>query len=292
MIKYALQLFVVFVVMWGEVRAQEIDSLLNAITTPATEYESATFKATRIINGHSIEQMKARQLDVRIHHRFGQMNSGSYELWGLDQSNVFFSLEYGVADWLMLGAGRTTYQKTYNSFAKVRLFRQSKGESNMPVAISLYTGIDMYTLKWSDPTRTNYFSSRLAYVGQVLVARKFTEDLSLQITPTVIHKNLVPLAIDNNDQFAVGVGGRYKLTNRISFNGEYFYLIEPSIVGQPKKPNSLSFGFDIETGGHVFQIILTNSVQMLERGFIGETTGRWSEGGIHLGFNISRVFTL
>jgi len=292
MMKNIILLLTVIFLVHANAPAQDVDSLLNSATSPKTDYESATFKATRIINGHSIEQMKERQLDVRIHHRFGPVNSGPYELWGLDQSNVFFGLEYGVTDWLMLGAGRTTYEKTFNGFAKFRLWRQSRGEVNMPVAISAYAGMDLFSTKWADPSHDNYFSSRLSYIFQVYVARKFTEELSLQITPSVIHKNLVPEAIDNNDIYAIGAGGRYKVTTRISFNAEYFYVIEPTISGRARKPNSLSFGFDIETGGHVFQIILTNSLQMIERGFIGETSESWQDGGIHLGFNISRVFTL
>ncbi len=273
-------------------RAQDTDSLLTALTTPATDYVEATFKATRILNGHSVEQMKARQLDFRIHHRFGPVNGGSYELWGLDQSNVFFSLEYGVTDWLMLGAGRSTYEKTYNGFAQFRLWRQATGAGAFPFSISALAGIDAYTTKWPDPSRANYFTSRLAYTFQALVARKFSDELSLQITPSVIHRNLVPEAIDLNDLFAVGFGGRYKIANRISINAEYFLGIHPSIAGKSANPNSFSVGCDIETGGHVFQIMLTNSLAMIERGFIGETTESWSNGGIHLGFNISRVFTL
>ncbi|MBE0643215.1 MAG: hypothetical protein IH600_03980 [Bacteroidetes bacterium] len=273
-------------------RAQEVDSLLDALTTPATEYASATFKATRIINGHSIEQMKARQLDFRIHHRFGELGDGAYNLWGLDQGTVFLGLEYGVTDWLMLGVGHSSYQKAYNGFTKFRLWRQSEGEENMPVAVSAYTGIDLQTVHWAQPTRENYFSSRLSYIFQLLIARKFSEELSLQISPSVVHRNLVATALDENDLPAIGFGGRYKLTSRISFNAEYFLVITPGREGAEKPINALSVGFDIETGGHVFQIMLTNSLPMTERGFIGETTGQWSDGGIHLGFNISRVFTL
>jgi hypothetical protein len=276
----------------GILRGQEVDSLLDALTTPATEYASATFKATRIINGHSIEQMKARQLDFRIHHRFGELRGGSYNLWGIDQSTIFLGLEYGVNDWLMIGVGRSSYRKAYNGFGKFRLLRQSTGEENMPLAISAYAGIDAQTVNWANPARENYFSSRLSYVFQLYIARKFNEELSLQITPGVVHRNLVATALDENDLISVGFGGRYKLSNRISFNAEYFLVIIPGREGAEKPINSLSVGFDIETGGHVFQIMLTNSQPMTERGFIGETTGQWGDGGIHLGFNISRVFTL
>ncbi len=276
----------------GALFAQDVDSLLSALTTPATEYASATFKATRIINGHSIKQMKARQLDFRIHHRFGEVRGGAYELWGLDQSTIFLGLEYGVTDWLMVGAGRSSYKKAYNGFGKFRLWRQSSGEENMPVAISGYAGIDVQTLDWTDPQRENYFSSRLSYIFQLFIARKFSEELSLQVTPSVVHRNLVPTALDENDLFALGFGGRYKLTSRISFNAEYFLVITPGREGVEKPVDALSLGFDIETGGHVFQLMFTNALLMTERGFIGETTGQWSKGGVHLGFNISRVFTL
>ncbi|MFZ1729080.1 MAG: DUF5777 family beta-barrel protein [Bacteroidota bacterium] len=286
----SLLLFSVFVPTL--LHAQEVDSLLDALTTPATDYASATFKATRIINGHSIEQMKARQLDFRIHHRFGEISEGAYNYWGLDQSTIFLGLEYGVTDWLMLGVGRSSYQKAYTGFGKFRLLRQSSGEENFPIAVSAYAGVDVQTVHWTDPLRENYFSSRMAYIFQLFLARKFNEELSLQITPGVVHRNLVATAIDENDLISVGFGGRYKLSSRVSFNAEYFLVITPGRDGAEKPINSLSVGFDIETGGHVFQIMLTNSLPMTERGFIGETTGQWGDGGIHLGFNISRVFSL
>jgi hypothetical protein len=287
-----LSILIVVSVLTVAAHAQNMDDVLNALTTPATEYTSATFKATRIINGQSVEQMKEGQLDFRIHHRFGPVNSGAYELWGLDQSNIFLGLEYGVTDWLMLGVGRSSYQKTYNGSAKFRLLGQSTGEKNSPVSVSLFTGVDCFTTKWADETVDHYFVSRLSYVGQVLVARKFTEDLSLQVSPTIVHRNLVPTELDHNDVYAVGFGGRYKISARMSVNAEYFLTILPSVEGRTNNPNSFSVGVDIETGGHVFQIMLTNSLPMIERGFIAETTEQWNDGGIHLGFNISRVFTL
>jgi hypothetical protein len=276
----------------GLVRAQDDAALLNDLTTPKTDEVSASFKATRIVNGHSIEQMKEGQLDVRIHHRFGQVNSGPSALWGLDQSSILLSFEYGVTDWLMLGVGRSSYQKTFNGFTKFRLWRQASGEHSMPVSISALAEADCYSTPWPDPGAQNYFSSRLAYVAQVFVARKFSDALSLQLSPTMVHKNLVPSGVDVNDVFAVGIGGRYKFTTRMSFNAEYFFEIKPTVDGQTASVNALSLGVDIETGGHVFQIVLTNALPMFERGFITESTGTWGDGGIHLGFNISRVFTL
>jgi len=278
----------------GNVFSQDLDALLNAETKPTIDYATATFKASRIINGHSIEQMKKRQLDFRISHRFGPLNDGAYGLFGLDQSKIHFSLEYGVTDWLMLGAGRGSLNKTYDSFAKFRLLRQSSGAKVMPVSLSYFTSVEMNTLKF--PTRpagaSNYFESRMAYVSQLLIARKFNDNFSFQLSPTYIHRNLVKSELDQNDIFAMGAGARYKLSKRLSLNAEYYYTYNPnSKFLDTKYYNSASVGIDIETGGHVFQIMLTNSLGMREGTFIPQTTDNWFDKGIHLGFNISRVFS-
>ncbi len=276
----------------GNVFSQDLDALLNAETKPTIDYATATFKASRIINGHSIEQMKKRQLDFRISHRFGPLNDGAYGLFGLDQSKIHFSLEYGVTDWLMLGVGRGSLNKTYDSFAKFRLLRQSSGAKTMPISMSYFTSVEMNTLKYQDPTRTNYFSSRLSFVHQLLIARKFNDKFSFQISPTFIHRNLVKTELDMNDVYAMGFGARYKLSKRLSLNAEYYYNYNPNNKFQDTKYyNSASVGIDIETGGHVFQIMLTNSLGMREGSFIPQTTDNWFDKGIHLGFNISRVFS-
>ena len=277
----------------GNVRSQDLDKLLDVETKPTADIATATFKSTRIINGHSVEQMKGKQLDFRISHRFGTLNNGLYGLFGLDQSLIHFSLEYGLKDWLMLGAGRGSQNKTYDGFAKVRLLRQSSGAKFIPVHVSYFTSIEMNTLKFPErPEGTsNYFSSRMAYVHQILIARKFNENLSVQLTPTFIHRNLVKTELDQNDIYAMGVGGRYKLSKRLSINAEYYYNYNPNAKFlEPRPYNALSVGVDIETGGHVFQIMLTNSQGMREGSFITQTTGSWLDGDIHLGFNISRVF--
>jgi hypothetical protein len=271
------------------------DDLLDMLDKePATEinYTTATFKSTRVLNGHSVERMPAGQLDVRISHRFGRVNSGAYEFFGLDQSNVHFGLEYGITDWLMIGLGRGTYEKTYDGFTKLTLLRQSAGAKVMPVSVSWVSSIAVNSLRWTDTTRTNYFSSRLSYSHQLLIARKFSPSFSFQLAPTFVHRNMVATEVDPNDIYALGAGGRLKLTKRISLNAEYYYIINPKDFMSSKIYNPLSVGFDIETGGHVFQLIFTNSRAMIEKGFIGETSGSWLKGDIHFGFNISRVFTL
>jgi hypothetical protein len=274
------------------VAAQDIDELLEEATGNTTSYASATFKSTRIINGHSIERMPNGQLDFRISHRFGEINTGAYNLWGLDQANIHFSLEYGITDWVMVGIGRGTYEKTYDGFLKFSILRQSSGDRVMPVSISWLSSTSINSLKWTGSGSLNFWD-RVAYVHQILIARKFNERFSFELNPTYVHRNMVATELDPNDVWALGAGMRFKLTKRFSFNAEYYYVIPPrNDYRSTETFNPLAIGVDIETGGHVFTIMVTNSLAMREEGFINNTTGDWLNGGVHLGFNISRVFTL
>ena len=253
-------------------------------------YATATFKATRLINGHTVENVAAGVLDVKISHRFGKLNSGGYELFGLDNASMRMGLDYGITRYLMVGIGRSTFEKTYDAFFKLKLFRQSNGRRKMPFTISYVPTIALKTLQYEDPDRKNYYTSRLYFSHQLLIGRKFSEGTSLQLMPTYIHRNLVKYAAESNDLFAIGIGGRQKITKRVSINAEYYYQLPGYRLNGTS--NSLSLGFDIETGGHVFQLHFTNSRGMNERTFISETTGLWEKGDIYFGFNISRVFTL
>jgi len=272
-------------------KSQDLDSLLEKEAVPQTTYATATFKSTRIVNGHSVERMKKKQLEFRVSHRFGQVNDGSYKLWGLDQGTIHLALEYGLTDWLEVGIGRSTYEKTFDGFGKISLLRQSNGAKNMPIHLSYLLSTELISFK-TNPEKYKDVFSRMSFVNQILIARKFNESFSAQLTPTFIHRNLVPSELERNDLFAMGVGGRYKLSKRIAFNVEYYYVYRANSSSLPVTYyNPLSVGIDIETGGHVFQIMLTNSQAMREGGFIGKTEGKWSDGGIRLGFNISRVFS-
>jgi hypothetical protein len=192
----------------------------------------------------------------------------------------------------MIGVGRGSYEKTFDGFAKFTVLKQSSGTKIMPVSVSVLSSAAHKSLKWQDQTVPNYFSSRLSYVGQILIARKINQEFSVQLMPSYVHRNLVATELDPNDLYAIGAGGRMKLSKRISLNAEYYYLANPTAYMSQAVYNPLTLGIDIETGGHVFQLLFTNSLAMIEKGFIGETTGRWSKGDIHFGFNISRVFTL
>jgi hypothetical protein len=285
----------------GQLFAQDLMDMLKD-ETPKTNYSYAAFKTTRIILGQSIENPAKGTLQFEIQHDFGALNSGAYNMWGLDMSTIRLGFEYGINNWLAIGVGRSSWEKTFDGSIKAKILRQSTGATNMPISMSFYGATFLRSLNWSHPSdtiRTDYFSSRMSYVAQLLIARKFSNALSLQLTPTYIHKNLVPKRTDRNDQLSIGIGGRYKVAERTSINAEYFYQI-PGFVnthsvpggGTAKYVNCLSLGVDIETGGHVFQIRISNAQPMFERAFITETTNKWTDGGIFLGFTINRVFTI
>lgn len=284
-------LWILFVCISLSVSSQDLLDLFGDDEPETIDYAYATFKTTRVVNAHSVESPAPGVLLFIISHHFGKVNDGAYNLFGLDQATMRIGFEYSFNDWLCLGTGRSTYEKTFDGFAKVKLLRQSAGMRNMPVSVSLFSATTLNSLKWANPDRKNYFSSRLAYTHQLLIARKFSNTFSFQLMPALIHKNLVPTKEDKNDIFALGAGGRIKLSNRITFNGEYYYVF-PGQRDDNLYSNTLSMGFDIETGGHVFQLHFTNSKPMFDRGFITETTGKWDKGDIYFGFNITRVFTI
>lgn len=276
----------------SNISAQEDDEDLLSLLDEEEpiDYIYATFKANRIINLHSVENTSKGVLDIKISHRFGFLNGGISELFGLDQASIRIGGDYGINDWLMVGFGRSSFEKTYDGFTKVKLLRQSKGKKTMPVTASFMASTAITTVEFQNPDRENYFSSRMFYTFQALIGRKFNNSLSLQLSPTLVHRNLVRMNTEANDVFAVGFGGRMKLNKRTSFNAEYIYVLPNQLA--PGYRNSFSVGFDIETGGHVFQLHFTNSTSMIEKGFITETTGNWFDGDIHFGFNVSRVFTV
>jgi hypothetical protein len=271
------------------------DDLMNILDketkdSATTEYATATFKGNRVINGQSPETVGKGVLSFIISHRFGKFNSGAYNFFGLDQATIRLGFEYGITDRLEVGIGRNSLGKVFDGYLKYKLLRQSKGARVMPVSVTLFSSVAVSSLKLTDPTQTDDFNNRLFYTYQIIIARKFSNNFSLQLSPTLIHRNLVEFKADKNDVFAIGIAGRYKLTKRLSLNVEYFYLLPDQTVFQYN--NSLSIGVDIETGGHVFQLHCTNSMGMIEKSFIAETSGQWNKGAIMFGFNVTRPFNL
>jgi hypothetical protein len=258
------------------------------------EEVTATFKATRIINGSSVQNLAGGVLDFRISHRFGRLDQGIENFLGLDNATTKIGLDYGVTNWLMVGLAHSAFNKENDGFVKVRLLKQKK--AGTPITLTYFGATSIQTMP--APVLSNgetwYFSNRMYFTNQLLIARKFSDKLSLQLTPTLVHYNLVDSTKFSNNTLAIGVGGRIKLSKRLALTGEYYYRVTNADLTFNAQPtyNSLSLGLDIETGGHVFQLLFTNSQGMTERTYIGQTTDTWEKGAIHFGFNVSRVFTV
>lgn len=269
--------------------------MLNEKEEPITEYTIATFKTTMLVSGQSVETNAEGVLQFLIGHRFGRINSGIKELYGIDNATIRFGFEYGITDNLNIGIGRSSYQKTYDGMIKWRFLRQKYGAKNFPFTATWVSSVFILGNDWPYPERENYFSSRMSYVNSLLVARKFGDFISIQVMPTLVHRNLVATQADENTVFAMGAGTSIKLTGSLRLNAEYHYILPDQIaspMGGEMITNALSVGIDLETGGHVFQLHFTNSRGMTEKYLVGETTGDWLKGDIHFGFNVSRVFTL
>ena len=264
------------------------EDLMNLIEEgEAQEFSASIFHGSRLILGHSVKTHHKRTLEVLITHRFGRINLGAHELYGLDVSNIRLGLDYGITDDINVGIGRSSFDKTYDGFFKYRFLRQS--EAGFPLTMVFFSSLAIRATPREEEDPSISFKDRLAGTYQLLLARKINSRLSLQLMPALIHKNRVE-AFDDNTSVALGAGGRVKLTKGVALNAEYYYRIDPP-DNSPYK-NSLSIGFDIETGGHVFQLHFTNSQMTIERAFITETFDDFFDGDIHFGFNISRVFQL
>ena len=290
MMKSSVRIFyILFVICAFHLYAQDdLESLLNPVNENSLVIN--TFKSTRIINNHSVEIFSPKQLDLRISHRFGRLNSGFYELYGLDQAKIRIGLEYGLMKNLMIGLGRSSYNKTYDGYIKYLLINQSKGVNYNPLSLVVFSNIAINSL---EQNYNNYpFDGRLSFCHQLLIGSKINRALSVQFMPTWIHWNMVESSEQKNQIFVLGTGFRYLITKSVSFNSKYFIRITQEDLDAEMYNNSFSIGLDIETGGHVFQLHLTNSMSMNESGFITRTTGNWLDGGIHFGFNISREFNL
>lgn len=293
---------------WKVAAAQDdLLSMLDAEQAKEPTYTIATFKASRLINGQTIETISKNHLNFWISHRFGAVNSGFIaNFFGLDEAKIRLGVEYGLTDRWLVGAGRSSLEKTYDLYTKYKVLRQS---NKMPVTVTAMAGWGINTMPTGyvmESGATMKFDNnieRYSYWSQLLVARKFTEKLSLQLMPTLIHINKVEDLSMSNQVLALGAGGRYKLSQRVTLSAEYYYSFvegededddyDYADEGEKAYPyrNALSFGVDIETGGHVFQFHLTNARGMVEKQFIAQNVGSWGKGDIFYGFNIARTFS-
>jgi hypothetical protein len=286
MIKNLLSFLIVFTCI-NSTTAQDLLNDLQSTGEQEREYIYQTFKGTRVVNGFSVETKGQGELEFIISHRFGRLNSGGYEFFGLDQATIRLGFEYGLTDKLGIGIGRSKLNKIYDCYLKYLAVRQSK-EGGSPVSVALVGSAGLLTYDSTFTTPHLSFNQQLYYSGHALIARKFSPAFSMQISPVLLHANLISTG-ETKTLGAVGFGARYKLTKSLSINGEYFHRLN---APDDFYKNCVGLGIDIETGGHVFQLIFSNTSGMVDRTYLGNTDGDISKGDINFGFNLTRTFQL
>ena len=276
------------------------EDLLDELEGDVTQDKTVTsvFKTLKIVNFESTKLASKKDLYLIVAHRFGSVKNGIDDFFGLDYSVTQIKFIYGFTDWLNIGAARSSKDKKYGLHAKYRIKPQV--EDGFPVSIVGYNLVTVNTSLKEDNYPNIDFQDKLTYTSQILVSRKFTENLSLLVAPSYVHENLATRSFveqedgttkaydEENDQFAIGVGGRYKISKRVSINMDYGIHLNRNSNSVYNNP--LSIGVDIETGGHVFQMHFTNAQAMFEEGFIVKGVGDWADGDFFFGFNLVRVF--
>jgi hypothetical protein len=263
------------------------DDLLDEIDQNSdNQVVNAAFKGLKIVNFESTKLAGKDEFTFVVSHRFGSVENGFDDFFGLDNAVTKLNFIYGIAEDFNLGIARSSYEKTYALTAKYRIFSQI--DEGFPVSIVGFSSFNINTQLDEITIPGIQFSDRLGYTVQMLVSRKINQDFSLQLMPTYFRDNYIANPEQDNSQFVMGIGGRYKLTTRWSLNMDYGYHLNRA--SNSVFTNPLSIGFDLETGGHVFQMHFTNAQPMLENGFLGRGNGDWTEGVFFFGFNLSRVF--
>lgn len=264
-------------------------TMLDEIKDSAVQSQKVygIFKSTRVINAHSVDMLRKGNLDFRILHRFGFVNKGLKEMFGLDEASMRMSFDYGVSDNFTIGIGRSTLRKELDLFGKWRLMQQSTGEKAHPFSLVIAGGWAVWTEESFAATKPA-FVDRCSYYLQLLAGKKFSPRFSMQLSPVFLRTN-TPLGGGERNLFAAGAGLRYKVGKRVALTLDYHPVLDGL---SDDNTNPLSVGVDIETGGHVFQLHFSNTTGMNERAYISETYGDFFKGDIRFGFNLSRMFQL
>ena len=274
------------------VQAQESDLFDVFEESTQSEVVYATFKGTQLINASTNETPGEGVLQFMMAHRFGSFNDDYlYNFFGLDNAQVRMQLDYGVTDRLNIGIGRSSFLKVADGFIKYQLLQQQKGTKTVPVCITLHSSTNYRNARYTDGI-DHAMSDRLSYMHQAIIARKWNRKLSTLVSPSVLHFNLVPTAQYPNTTAHITLGARYKISNRMALTGESTLLSNREFSSGERYTTPFAVGVDIETGGHVFQLHISNTRAMNGPYWMARNPYSASNGGLFLGFNISRVFTV
>jgi hypothetical protein len=282
--------FIFFFIFCFEISNAQ-DELLNELESvnevkKEKEKEIAAFKGLQICSMQSTKLSAKGEWYFIVSHRFGDLTDGSTNFFGLDNALTKIGGLYGLTEWLTVGFSRHTLNKNYEFSAKYRFKAQEV--NGFPVTIVGYNTLDINSKLTKEEYPELKFTNRLAFSSQLLISRKFSNNFSLELNPIYIHKNLYEPLFEEKDNFLLACGGRYKLSKRLSLNMEYGARLNPR--ENELYHNPVTIGLDIETGGHVFQLVLSNSQAMNDVSYFTNANGLSEGKGIYFGFNMYRVF--
>lgn len=310
-----ITLFTILCVLMGQFRLMAQDDLLGDLmkednAKPKQNITTGTFKSTRVINMQSVEMTGKGNLQFMISHHFGNIwengkgwsNLGDF--FGLNGgvANTLLSVDYSPLTWANVGVALTG-KAQYELWGKLKLLRQQTGEHNIPVTVDWFSTMHIDASEGASPE--NFFWNRMSYLHQILIARKFNDKLSLQLTPSYVHYNYSPFydyktsgGTKANNVFAVGIGGRYKFTSKKALTFEYsrqlnaYKNLLSSETGSfvNYNPDLISLGYDWDTGGHIFQFYVSSTTAASNITQLSRNTSDFKQGNISLGFTINRSF--
>lgn len=275
------------------IHAQDLLDTLEKEYPDTPQYEIATFKASRISIGHSIENRKKGVLEIMAMNRFWNIpNRETSQSFVTDKLSSRIALEYGISDRLTFGAGGTTLEGIFDGFLKYKLIRQRRNKGGFPLSITLFQNASYRSERNKPLANINLsedFMDRLAFTSQILIARKFTRQFSAQIAPTFIHRGSSVFDEDPHNQFAIGIGGRYKVGGHVSIVSEYYYVANP--LKSIDTYDAFSLGVNWEVSDVMLQFNVTNTRSMVEDAFITQTPNNFNgkDGNFVFGFNASFI---
>ena len=264
------------------------NSLLNEITAESdyeNTFEMPAFKAMKVVNNQSTKLAGKGDLYLYVGHRFGAVRGGISSLFGLDYANTKIEMLYGLFNEVQVGFSRESFKKTYNLHVKYGIKRQT---NNFPVSIVGYNSINLDTSLDENVYPNLNYNERYVYISQLLISRRFSDKFSLQLSPSVIKHNFLTTQAETDYNYVLNTGSRLKISKRSSFNIDYSYHLNR--LKNSSEKNVLSLGIDMETGGHVFQLLFSNTQASDEAGVLTGAEGDWLKGDVYFGFNILRVF--
>ena len=261
---------------------------INKDTIPEKPQRPA-FESSFIIDNPTNVVFSKKSMEMQIKHRFGVVNGGENDLAGLwAPANIRLGLSYAVFEGVTVGFGTTKFKRLQDFSLQMRIFRQTRSDK-IPLSASYYGNFVI------DARKKELFAftqDRFSFFHQIIFARRFSRNLSLQIAPSISHFNLAEKGF-KNDVFGLALGGRCKISPQTSILIDYSHPFTnyPEVNEEDVNPKpGLSIGFEFATSGHAFQLLISNYSGIVPQENYAFNQNDFFNGDILIGFNITRVY--